>query len=492
MGEARFPLAWGLSHLLAGVLTLAGASAAFAQSAGPVDDAGPLDELLLRPALSGDETDDEAGAGGAPQALPINDGIATRLTDAAVADDGEAGPGPAGRTNVAQGVVEPGSPAVDAGDPFEPIGMRMGSLLLFPRLTQSIGVASNSAYSAGGEAGLISRTEAELELRSDWARHQLTVTAAGEYTERIDADTDPIPQAAVDGELRFDLRNGFSLAFGSNYEYATESASSANLSSSVDGRAGAHEFGGYVELERDGGKLDFTLRGSAGREVYENATLIGGGVLDQSDRNLNAFGVSARLGYGASPAFQPFVEAGIATDVHDLALDRNGQRRDSVTVGLRGGVEIDLNEKLTGEVAIGYSRQSFEDDAIEDLAGITVDGTLNWSPERDSNVALTLSTDLGGSTQAGQNGSVAYGANLVATRRVRANLEVNATAGVDYTSYDSLGRTDTLYTVGVGVDHWFNRFVALSADAEYQALESSAAGTSYESTTITMGLTMRR
>ena len=64
------------------------------------------------------------------------------------------------------------------------------------------------------------------------------------------------------------------------------------------------------------------------------------------------------------------------------ATDTLGFERSYDSYGGRAGVEVDLGEKLNGEIALGYETYRFDDDRLDDLSGLTIDGLLNWSPQR--------------------------------------------------------------------------------------------------------------
>jgi len=128
------------------------------------------------------------------------------------------------------------------------------------------------------------------------------------------------------------------------------------------------------------------------RDEFQSSDLGGGIVQNEGDQNNTEYRATARVGYEVSPAITPFVEGAYAIRDFDQESDRNGNDRDSDIFELRGGVEIDLGEKLNGEIALGYVNEKFDDPLLEDLDAFTINGQLNWSPERDTQIALTLGT----------------------------------------------------------------------------------------------------
>lgn len=413
-------------------------------------------------------------------------------TQGDIAEGGDGTGLPDTGTNQRVTAVEPGTPRAEPEDPFAQLGFRVGSWRAFARVEQSIGHASNNSFTAGGEPGTFSQTDANLTLRSDWARHEAEITADGSFRRAYGSADEEIPEAAVAGELRLDLIDGVGVNLRAGYNFSTEATSSTELGGGVGERPGVHALEASAEAERTGGKLDLTLRGSLDRTWYENATLVGGGVLDQSDRDNNLWRVSGRLAYGTTPAIKPFVEAGLGWRVHDETIDRNGQRRDSTLLDLRAGLEFDLSEKLTGEISALYINERFEDSALNSIDGYGVSADLNWSPERDTVVTFSADTDIEASTSPGNSGSVVNSFSARVERRVRDNLAVNAFAGVDIERFEGSGVQDTTYSAGAGIEYWISRFVSLTGDVEYQQFDAADPASSWDSTSVRVGVALQR
>ena len=400
---------------------------------------------------------------------------------------------PDSRANLREPPVEAGTKrASKVDDPFLPPGFRAGTWQVFTKLEQALGYSTNNTFSSGGKPGAFLQTDGSVELRSDWSRHQANIKATGTLKRAIGDEQGIIPSAGIDGSLRLDLIDGYAATLRGKYDYSTEALSSTSLVSGVASRPGVHAYGGSVELGRTGSDLEFSLRGSADRTTYEAATLTSGGTFSQNDRNNTLYMLTARTAYGPTPSIKPFVEGGIGWRVFDAPVDRNGQDRSSTLYDLRAGLQVDLHEKLTSEMAVGYAMEDFNDGALKTLGGVTVNGTLDWSPERDSHLRLTASTNFGGSTTLDDNGSVVYTLLGEAVRRVRDNFAVNAKGSYTQTNYDTSGGSDRDYTVGLGVEYWISRYLSLTADVEYEKFDSATAGSSWDATSVRMGVALQR
>ncbi|MCP4071439.1 MAG: outer membrane beta-barrel protein [Hyphomicrobiales bacterium] len=400
--------------------------------------------------------------------------------------------GAAPRSNLPASAVEPGTRPVSEDDPFAPTGIQIGSLRLTTIVEQGIGYTTNRQNAAMGDGGAVSQTELDMTLRSEWSRHDLEIVGAGKYQTNFDSQIDPDPGAQIDARLRLDLIDGYEATIGGNYEFETESASSVNLSQTAINEPGVHTFGAFADLQRTGHRFGFTLRAGIERQLYENAKLSGGGVQSQADRNFTSHTVQARLSYDIDLAFSPFVQASYTNNTYDLMVDRNGQRRDSTSYELRGGIAVNLSEKLNGEISAGYLNRDYVDPGLAALSGFVIDANMNWSPQRDTNIGLTLASNVDGSTSADDSGAITYEGALMLTRRIRDNLQVSANLGISRTDYPGLGRLDTTYNAGLGFEHWLNRAMSITGDLSHEKFDSSDMGSSYDATTAILGIKFQR
>ncbi len=400
---------------------------------------------------------------------------------------------PSARSNLRAPREQDGTGASVDNDAFAALGFRMGSWRAFSNVEQTIGYSTNLDQTANGEGGAFSQTDASLSLQSDWSRHSARIDANGNFRHALTSDTQDIPSANVSGVLNLDLVDEIGAEFGANYGIATEAVTSNTITAATDTRPGVQTYGAFAGINRTGHKLFYSLRGSIGRTAYDDIELVGGGTSSQEDRNNTLYSVIGRIGYEVSPALRPFIELEAGMRQHELTLDRNGDARDSRIFAGRSGLEIDLGEKLRGEVSVGYQVENFDGSNLEDLAGLTIDGNLVWSPVRDTTVTLAAQTDFSGSTTSGQNGSLVYGTSLTVERQVNDRLSLSANAAVGLNRQDDGSRTDVTYSAGVGFNYWINRFMAFTGSAQYSTQQSTAGSTSeYDDTTIRAGIRLQR
>ena len=369
-------------------------------------------------------------------------------------------------------------------NPFLPVGFRAGTWNVFARIDQAIGYSTNTSRTADGEAGAILTTKGKVSMRSDWSRHEASIDAQGAIEQGLNGDDDTIPDANIAGRLRLDIVDGYAANLRANYDYNTE-----NSSSSSSGRFDVQEYGGSAELLRGGQKLELSVKASADRTVYGDAPLDNGGSLDQQDRNNTLFQLTGRAGYELSPALKPFVQAGIGRRLHDNS--GNGGEVDGTLYDIRGGVAVDLGEKLRGEVAIGYLTEDYDGDSVATARTPSLNANLVWSPVRGTDITLTAATELEGASAAGQAGSVSQSLGIASRTQINDRLAALADASVQTDAYED-GTNDATWSIGAGLEYALSRYFAVTANVEQETFDAATKGGSWNASTVTVGMALQR
>ncbi|MCO6048809.1 outer membrane beta-barrel protein [Mesorhizobium sp. RP14(2022)] len=383
-------------------------------------------------------------------------------------------------------------PLVD-DDPFAPTGLRAGSFILRPSIEQGIGASTNASASADGSSGSYSETVLRLNALSDWSRHSLAVDAYGTIRRTLSGDEVDEGNGGLDALLLLDINHDWQARFALNYLAQPEAASSpVPLPADAEDRPVNHTINGEAGIERRLGPLRLALTGVLERDIYGDVTLANGDTLSQEARNSTLAALRFRTGYEVSPALQPFVEAEIGRRFYDEEEDESGTERSANRLGLRTGVALDLREKLQGEIAVGYLRESFDDSGLDPIQGVSLDGTLAWSPLRGTNVALRAATTIESTTAVNESGSLVHDLRLDVERTLRANLTARASLGLSWRDYVGSDGHDLTWSAELETTYWFNRDFGLTGRLRHEQLSSSFEGRDYDATSVFGGVTVRR
>jgi hypothetical protein len=393
----------------------------------------------------------------------------------------------AAREGAIEGLGRPADPS-----PFAPVGLRLGTFEVFPSLEQGIGWTSNATNTQGGESASFSETTLRLDARSDWGRHSASLAGTGTYRKSVAGAPIQEIEGNVDGQLRLDLPNDFSARAGFGYDTRPESAFTPGAIAGVAERPNRHVLTGTAGLSKDAGLARLTATAGVNRTLYDDARLSDGTTVSQRERNSTLATFTLRGGYAISPALRPFAEGEIGRRFQDVRIDAAGYQRSANRYALRGGLELDMGEKLSGELAAGWLMERPDDAALQAISGLSLQGNLNWSPVRGTTVSLNGSTTVEGSTTPGDSGSFLYSTNLSLSRDLRANLTGTALLGADYRRYPGSAQYDLTLRGEASLTWWLNRYAGLVGRVRHEQFRSNQPGRESQQTSIYMGIRAQR
>tara|TARA_R110002020_G_scaffold5887_3_gene24212 strand:- start:387 stop:1970 length:1584 start_codon:yes stop_codon:yes gene_type:complete len=371
-------------------------------------------------------------------------------------------------------------------------GFMLGTLNLRPTLSERL-VQETTDYGGAKTSRFYSETTVSGVLESDWSRHQLRVDGSASFQKNISGTGEEEPRANVDARLNLDLVNDVTGFLGAGYSYSQESRTDPNAIAGATAQSGIHELRALIGAQKDLGVLRGTTSLEVTRRIYGDATSANGATIAVDDRDTLGGELTARIGYAVSPALIPFLEASVGREQYDQRIDSTGAERSSTTYGVRAGSQFDFGEKLTGELAAGYVLRNLDDDNLSNLSGLTLDGVVNWSPRRGTELTAGLATTLESATAAGQSGSVVYAFNTTLTQQIHSSVVARLGAAAGLRDYDKgSGRSNQRsYGVSTGLTWSINRYLDLEADASYERTREPGA-TDEETTRVALGLRLRR
>lgn len=377
-------------------------------------------------------------------------------------------------------------------NPYRALGVTVGTFTLRPTLEQGIDITSNADNTSGGSADVLSESTLRLNAASNWSRHSAALDGYGTFRKSLKGTGFQEFRGAINGEVKLELGNEFALTGKAGYQRRPEDASSPIDLTATAGRPTRQTLTTSLGLEKELGKARLGLTGNIERNIYGDAPLSNGGSLSQVERNQTLYNVALRGGYQISPALTPFIEAQLGRRIYDLATDASGYARSANRTALRGGVEFDMGEKLRGELAAGWLREKADDTRLASVSGLSLDGSVIWSPMRSTLVSLTGTTEVEGSVIPGAPGSLLYSTGLTVSRELRANLTGTASLGAAWRNYTGTTNRDVTLSAEAGATWWFNRYAGVKGRLRHEQTQSTIAGRGSQSNSIFLGVVMQR
>lgn len=377
-------------------------------------------------------------------------------------------------------------------NPYAPVGIRVGTFVVTPTVETGLTWTSNADSSTSGKPALLSETTLRLNALSEWGGDRTSFDGYGNFRKTLSGEEISETRAALDASMQRDLGNEWAVLASLGYEVGPESASApATITGTLDEPI-KHDFAGSLGVEKDIGKLRLRLTGNVEREVYGDAELDNGETVSQSDRNSTLVAGVLRTGYELSPALTPFVEMEYGHRYYDEELDTNGYARSATRVGARGGLALNLSEKVTGEFSGGWIEERPEDDRLDAISGPSIAASLDWSPVRGTIVGLDATTTVEGGTGPGDSGSLLNSGLLTLSHELRANLTANLLFGAAYRDYTGQDGHDVILSAETNATWWLNRNVGITGKLRHEQQTSSLPGRDYTANSIFLGMKLQR
>ena len=378
-------------------------------------------------------------------------------------------------------------------NPFQAVGIRIGSITLRPTLEQGVEVTSNRTASAGGGAATSSNTTLRLEGVSDWRNGSLETTGFVTLRKAFSGNSEIDPEAGASIKLTQPILRDWGYTIGAAYGLKRESAVSGSaLPTTITKRPLAQDIRLSLGVGKSEGALQPSFKLELDRLTYGEAVDSAGASISQSDRDQTSLRGTLRLGAELSPAVTPFVEVAYGKTWRDEAVDVFGNDRSSTDMRASIGAEINLSKKLNGEFSVGWLRQSFESSGLSDIDGIALAAALNWSPVQGTVVTAGLTTNAESANSATVSGSLVYGATLGLTHQLSSRWSTSANFSAAYRDFTAGGGNDTSLSAELAATYWVNRMLGVNAKARYESVSSSDPLRESDTTTLLLGLKIQR
>jgi hypothetical protein len=417
---------------------------------------------------------------------------------------------PPGAADDALAAAPPGTPPIDSieplsppkkrkprgepPDPYVPLGIRVGSFDLFPAVEFNGGYDTNPGRLTNAQGAAIYRVAPELRAQSNWSRHALKAHLRGSYNWYSPDQTPTLSRPFVNGKIdgRVDVTHDTRIDLNTHLLVSTDNPGSPNLQAGLAKFPVFATFGGEAGVGQRFNRLDLSLKGTFDRTVYQNSQLTDGTTAGNDDRNYNQYGGKFRAGYELLPGVVPFVEADADNRVHDLNTDFFGYQRDSKGLTGKAGTTFELSRLLTGEIALGYTKRTYEDPRLEAIAGLIGDASLIWTASALTTVKLTGASAVGESTVPGVSGVLYRDVGFQIDHAFRQWLIGSVKLGFGFDDYVGLSREDKRYSAAAGLTYKLNRSWQVKGEVRQDWLRSNVTGADYSATSFIAGLRWQR
>lgn len=387
-------------------------------------------------------------------------------------------------------VPEPDA-ALDEDRPYDPLGLRMGSFLLFPELTAET-IYSDNVFKTGKDAKSDSALaiKPRLRLQSDWNVHELdaTLSAVRSFHRSYSSEDDRDLEATLHGRL--DVLQDTNLEAAAGYSFGQQGRGSIEFPTGAAERPDVTTLSAEGAVNQRFNRLNFRLRGGlTDHSESEVAGIAGTPGAINNGQDYRDTETTLRAAYEFSPGLAVFTEGGLNWRSYDAST---GTTRDFHGRGGRVGAAAELAPTVTGEVSIGYAVETPDSPKLRGIEGVILDGNLTWRPSALTTLALRASSGVDATTTAGTIGGFRQSIGLDIRHEFRRYFAL--LAGIGYAHRDFAGTPIVEREVDghIGLEYMLSREWVLTADYSRTKFSSTEAGRGYTDDVIMAGITLRR
>jgi hypothetical protein len=362
---------------------------------------------------------------------------------------------------------------------LDPLGIPLGSFLLFPKLNLRENYNDNIFASETDRiSDFITTINPSVDLRSNWNSNSLSLhadLASAIYASNTAEDN---TNYNLYGNGTIDVTRNFQLFGDAGYSQLHEDRASPDNPGGIEPTQ-YHLFtvtaGGRTQLDRFSLEQEMELD----RYVYQNVPSTTGGIIDNTDRDHDETTTSVKVGYEIMPQRTVFMRAAYNWRRYDTVPDVNGIDRNSDGYNIVVGANYDLTGIMFAELFAGYMSQSYDDPTLPPVSGPSLGGTLIWNVTRLTTITGSLSREISETTIDDASGFISIDTSLRVDHELLRNLPVNAQIGYSNDQYEGVDRDDNYYSAGVGLEYRLNRYVSLTGGYAYRQRNSNAADSSF-------------
>ena len=358
---------------------------------------------------------------------------------------------------------------------FDPIGLHAGDFFWFPRGEVDELYNSNIFAIPSPTGDLITALQPGFDLLSSFPRNAINLHAAAalqDYAIHPSQNT-ATGFGSVDGRL--DIDAGSSLYGNAQVAHLYEPRTSPNSPGNAAEPVTYNNYTANLDYAQTGLRLGYEADLAVQAVEYNAVPLIGGGISPQSAQDVTTSQAALRVSYEFVPDYEGYIStAGTLYDYQHTTP--GGVSFNSTVYRVDLGLQILPAHIIYGQVYVGYLSQIFAVSSLGSVSTPDAGGRLIWNVTRLTTLTFngirTFQTSNPGIGTTGA-GYLDSAVTVSVDHELWHNLLLSANAGYENDAYQSVSRTDDVFSAGVGIKYLLNRNLYLGGSYSYQQRASS-------------------
>ncbi len=387
-------------------------------------------------------------------------------------------------------------------EPFDPVGVQVGSFVLFPVIETALNWSSNVFASPNRQSDHSYELRPSARLVSNWRAHAVELRGSVDVSSFDTFKTEDARGYQLEARGRLDITRKTNLQGVLSQQVSQESRFAIDASL-VGDRADITVNNAALTLNHRFNRLSVQLRGAVtdfsygdvnnGGLVAAGGNVIFRGTINNNDRDYVETRQAFRASWEFKPTLRVFSETELVQRDFDVVAASDNISRDSQGGRYRLGINFgSSSDILRGEVSLGYGDHRPKDSRLSHIDGFLVDANMAWRFNGLTSLLFTASTDVSETTTVGSGGVFSRQAGLAIRHSFRP--ELIGTAGLSYTTrnFSGVDFNESDLAFNLGGEYFLNRSAILFANYGHTISQSDFANSDYVLDVVRVGVRLRR
>lgn len=276
---------------------------------------------------------------------------------------------------------------------YFPVGGRIGSFFLYPRLGATVEATDNLFASNTYRAGdVTTRVNGSALLTSSWSRHAFDMQAFASQNlhARHGSEDTTNYGGIVDGRL--DFGKGSAVTLVASGERGTLDRSDFTSPANALKPVNFNRYFGEAKAQQTFNRLQISGAVKLARLEYSNTIARDGSLIDQQFRNGDFLTYQASVSYRLHSGIRVISNGTYTVARYALpvaqALQSNNLDRNSHKKRVEAGLRFDFTDHLVGVVRGGWIGVDYADPRLRSFSGPAFSADMVWTPQRSTTVRI--------------------------------------------------------------------------------------------------------
>ena len=376
-------------------------------------------------------------------------------------------------------------------EPYDPVGIQIGSFVLFPEVVVGGSYYSNVFRSPSAKDDIAADLQPAARLVSNWGTHALEFRATGSLSSYSKYSTEDDRAYLLESRGRLDITRRANIQALISREQSLESRSALDASSAGT-RAKLITDRAEVAYNQKFNRLSLQFRGSVADYAYGD-TENSGVVTNNSDRDYTVYEETSRATWEFKPTLSTFAEVAVNQREYGEAATSDLINRSSNGQRYRVGVSFgNTGQILRGEVSLGYGIQTPDDSRLHSVDGLIVDANATWRVSALTSVLFNARSDVSETTTTNVGGAFYRNGSIDVRHSFLPYLIGTAGIGIGNQSSEDGIINETELRETVGLEYYADRETILFGKYVHSNLNAVGVTSDYASDEVHFGVRLRR